>query len=286
MPQDIIAKIQQIKDVLPKKQRQLCGYLAMNYEQVGVMTVSELAQAAGVGTTTVMRLVQTLEMPSFNAFKKELLKAALMRNSSFHPGLKGSLSGPAADQHALRNAVLDGVGVLENLCTPTNEKQFDAVIEMLLRADRIFTFGLRTSKHMALYFESLADLFYPHVTQLSHDPEFIFDRLSLYVKPADVVLFFSAWPCTKRTIEAAEFCRDQGIPIALITNTGLNPIAKFADAVIDTNSVNHASGNMAFMIVIEALISEIGRKTAPASAANMEQVEAILREKQIILQEY
>ena len=36
----------------------------MNYEQVGVMTVAELAEAAGVGTTTVMRLVQTLDYPS------------------------------------------------------------------------------------------------------------------------------------------------------------------------------------------------------------------------------
>lgn len=43
-----------LKDVLPKKQRILCQYLALNYERVGVMTVAELACAAGVGTTTVM----------------------------------------------------------------------------------------------------------------------------------------------------------------------------------------------------------------------------------------
>ena len=101
-----------------------------------------------------------------------------------------------------------------------------------------------------------------------------------------MLLLFSAWPSTRLGIEAAEFCRERGIPIALITNTSLNPAVKYADAVIDTNSVNHASGNMAFLAVIEALVSEIGRRTAPASTENMEQIEAILRKKQIILQEY
>ena len=52
MQENIIDEIAKIKDVLPKKQQKLCHYLVMNYEQVGVMTVAELAEAAGVGTTT------------------------------------------------------------------------------------------------------------------------------------------------------------------------------------------------------------------------------------------
>ena len=56
MAENILDEILKIKDLLPKKQQKLCNYLALNYKQVGVMTVAELAQAAGVGTTTVMRL--------------------------------------------------------------------------------------------------------------------------------------------------------------------------------------------------------------------------------------
>ena len=62
MEKTLLDEIMTLKDVLPKKQRILCQYLALNYERVGVMTVAELARAAGVGTTTVMRLVQTLDM--------------------------------------------------------------------------------------------------------------------------------------------------------------------------------------------------------------------------------
>ena len=92
MQENIIDEIAKIKDVLPKKQQKLCHYLVMNYEQVGVMTVAELAEAAGVGTTTVMRLVQTLDYPSFSAFKKDLLNAALMRTTTSYRGLKQSFN--------------------------------------------------------------------------------------------------------------------------------------------------------------------------------------------------
>lgn len=54
MEKTLLDEIMTLKDVLPKKQRILCQYLALNYERVGVMTVAELARAAGVGTTTVM----------------------------------------------------------------------------------------------------------------------------------------------------------------------------------------------------------------------------------------
>ena len=37
MENNIIDKIIQIKDVLPKKQRMLCNYLAINYVDAGMM---------------------------------------------------------------------------------------------------------------------------------------------------------------------------------------------------------------------------------------------------------
>ena len=56
MGNEVLEQIIKIKDAVPKKQRILCNYLALNYEKIGVMTVAELAENAGVGSTTVMRL--------------------------------------------------------------------------------------------------------------------------------------------------------------------------------------------------------------------------------------
>lgn len=288
LQENILDEITKIKDVLPKKQQKLCHYLVMNYEQVGVMTVAELAQAAEVGTTTVMRLVQTLGCPSFSAFKKDLLNSALMRTTTSYRGLKQNFKDPALKDagDSLNAVVSDGVCMLENLGTPANREQFDHIVQMLLNAKRICPLGLRSSKPLALYFEYAVNSFHPHVVPIAHDPDYLYDRAALYLEPTDVLLVISVWPCTKQTIDVARLCHEQGVPIALITNTSLNPIAKFADAVIDTNSVNHISGDTVILAAVEALVSELGRRTVPQSTENIERIEHILTERNIVLKEY
>ncbi len=285
---NILDEIRQIKDVLPKKQQKLCSWLLMNYEQVGIMTVAELAQAADVGTTTVMRMVQTLGRKSFGELKKDFLDSALARSSNSYKDLKQSIKDPALKEAgaSLENITNDGISVLENLCTPANIRQFDAAVNLLMKAERIFTLGLRSSRTVSLYFEYSLSSFCPKVMQLSHSPEFLFDRIALQIRPQDVLLAFSAWPCTIQTIEAARYCHEQGVPVILVTNTSLNPIAKFADAIIDTNAVNHPAGSLGLLAVAEALVSEIGRRSAPESIQNIEKIETVLNERKLVLSEY
>lgn len=288
MAHTILEELLQIKDGLPKKQQKLCQYLLANYEQVGVMTVAELAAAADVGTTTVMRLVQLLGCDSFGMFKKEFLNAALMNTTTSYRSLKETFTSlpETESRDTLRSVVADGIRVLENLETPANVEQFERSIQMLTSARNIFTLGKRSSRPMALYFESAVNCFYPRVHQLSENSDYFYDRIVLNATAEDVVLVISIWPCTKRTIQMAEFCHKQGIPVILVTNTSVNPIMKFAKAVIDTNSVNHSSGDTGIMAVLEAMIAELGRRVAPVSTENIERVEQLLGEHKIVLREY
>ena len=82
MGNEVLEQIIKIKDAVPKKQRILCNYLALNYEKIGVMTVAELAENAGVGSTTVMRLVQLLGFDSYTTFKKALAQESLLKNKT------------------------------------------------------------------------------------------------------------------------------------------------------------------------------------------------------------
>ena len=46
MPGTIVDHIIEIKDSLPKKQKQLCNYIVLHSGEAGMMTVAELAQQA------------------------------------------------------------------------------------------------------------------------------------------------------------------------------------------------------------------------------------------------
>ena len=92
MGNEVLEQIIKIKDAVPKKQRILCNYLALNYEKIGVMTVAELAENAGVGSTTVMRLVQLLGFDSYTTFKKALAQESLLKNTTPYRSLRQEFS--------------------------------------------------------------------------------------------------------------------------------------------------------------------------------------------------
>lgn len=287
MGNEVLEQIIKIKDAVPKKQRILCNYLALNYEKIGVMTVAELAENAGVGSTTVMRLVQLLGFDSYTTFKKALAQESLLKNTTPYRSLRQEFSrtSETASRDTFHMAIADGIQVLENLCTPSNISQFEAAIQLMLESDQLYILGMRSSKALALYFEYVAERFYPHIRQLSREEEFVYDRIAINTTPKDVLLVYSVWPCTKKTIRVAELEHNLGIPMILITNTSLNPLVKIADVVIDTNSVNHPSGDTALMLVTEALMSELGRRTAPESTKNIEKIEQALNDNGLILWE-
>ena len=88
----IVDHIIEIKDSLPKKQRQLCNYIVLHSGEAGMMTVAELAQHAGVGTTTVMRLVQDLGYDSYNRLKRDIMSASMRQLGSSYGNRMQTLS--------------------------------------------------------------------------------------------------------------------------------------------------------------------------------------------------
>ena len=286
MENNIIDKIVQIKDVLPKKQRTLCNYLVINYVEAGMMTVAELAQKSGVGTTTVMRLIKTLGYENYSDFKHELLNLSLMRTSTSYRGVKQSFKSAAqtSESNLLNHLWMETNHTIENIITPKNAQQIEKAVDLMLSASAVYFLGLRSSRAAAYYLEDTISRFYPKTRQLSHEPDFLYDRILRM--PADSALVvFSIWPCTKTTIEAADLAHQNGVPVILITNTLLNPIARYAEVVIDTNSVNSGCGNMAIMFAAEAVIAEMGRKTEPSSTEALETLERQLDPLDIFIRE-
>lgn len=285
MGDSILTQIIQIKDTLPKKQRVLCNYIVLNYTQAAAMTVAQLAAGANVGTTTVMRLVKDLGYDTYGSFKRDLLNAAIVRDSAAYGRMRETISGERANTDSTLALVSRNLSyVCAKLSTATNLEQFERMVQFLLDARTIYVLGYRSSYTVAQYFEDSVHLFLRKVKQLSNQQEFLYDSL-LEIDQSDVLLVVSEWPCTKRTVTFAELCHKQGTPILLITNTAINPIAQFSSATIDTNSVSEKNGRLPAFIVTEALVQELGRKTVPKSIQMLQQLEDMLEENGIVMWE-
>lgn len=282
MEKNIVDEIIQIKDVLPRKQKTLCNYLVLNYVEAGMMTVAELAANSGVGTTTVMRLIKTLHYENYGDFRRDLLGISLNRKTSSYIGVKKSFQNAfdRSDSDILNTLWIDTSQTIENFITPKNIEQLRHAVELIIKSGRVNLLGLRSSKTAAIYLEATIDRFYPKIRQLSSESEFLYDRV-LRLQEDDILLVFSAWPCTKKTVDIAEICHKKRVPVILITNTSLNPVARYADVTIDTNSVNSGCGILPFMFVAEALVGELGRRLGPESTVKLEELEAELEQYDI-----
>jgi DNA-binding MurR/RpiR family transcriptional regulator len=286
MKENLIDKIIQVKDSLPKKQRLLSNYLALNGMKAHMMTVNQLARSAGVGPTTLMRLVQMLGYETYSDFRRDLFEASMIRNTSSYRGMKQSFhfGSEAIEANVLSMVWWKAAQVAENFINGKNEEQLNLAVQMIIDAQRVNVIGMRLSRAAAAYFESMVGRIFPKVQQLSNAPEYIFDKIHR-MGEGDILLAFSVWPCTRLTVETATLCHEKGIPIVLVTNTTLNPIARFAKVVINTNSVNSGLGALPSIIVVEAMISEIGRRTSPQSTEDLEKLEKMLDQQKLFVYE-
>lgn len=274
MDNSIISEILKIKDVLPKKQRMLCDYIVLKYTEVGMMTVAELADSSGVGTTTVMRLIKLLNYENYSDFKHDLLDYSLKNKTSSYSNIKEGFKNivNSSSTDVLTKSCYEAIHTIENFITPKNIEEISKAVKLMIRSKNINVLGLRSSKAVALYFESVVERFYPKIRQLSNEGEYLFDK-ALRAKEGDVLVVFSVWPCTKRTIDIAGIYKEKNVPIILITNTTLNPIARYADIVIDTNSVNSTLVNLPAMFIVEAIGSELGKEIVDEATENIEVLE-------------
>ena len=143
----IVDHIIEIKDSLPKKQRQLCNYIVLHSGEAGMMTVAELAQHAGVGTTTVMRLVQDLGYDSYNRLKRDIMSASMRQLGSSYGNRMQTLSfdSKSGKEHTLEHVLTDFRQVSVNLLTQNNQEQFNKAVDLLLKASWINVLGLRSA---------------------------------------------------------------------------------------------------------------------------------------------
>lgn len=276
--QNILNAIIAIKETLPKKQKALCNYIIENYQSLGLLTVAELAKSANVGISTVMNVTKKLGYSGYVEMRKDLYEIS---SSSTWWHLKESFrideSFPSV---ALSNIWEEINDILSKSLTPSLMENFQKAIHYILDATTIHILGLRTSKPIALYFEQLLQEFYPKTRQISFESDFVYDRI-LTFDPNDILFVVAHSPYSNLTLEATQFCYQQGNKIILLTDHLSCPMTPYASAILKVEASKNQYTIVPSIALIEALVIEIGRQTSHTSIKHLEKIESILAEKRI-----
>lgn len=279
--QNVIASIIAIKSSLPKKQKILCDFIIESYQSVGMLTVKDLAKAANVGTTTVMRLVDELGYESFIQFRKDIHDAALHSTAFTWLTMEKSFKeGQGSETEPLSHIWQEVNKLLAKTLNSHMIDQFKKSIDLILGSRRVNVLGLRSSKAPAEYFHHLLEEFYPGTGKFMDNSDFVFDRI-LQFTPGDLLFVISFYPYASRSIEAAQFCSERGHPIILLTDHLSCPIAQYASVVLKTEASELQYSIVPAIALLEAIVIEIGRRTSDVSIKHLNDLGEVLKKKNI-----
>lgn len=280
---NLLDKLNKIQDDLTIKQRMLCKYIVQNSKTVYLMPIGELEEKSGVGRATVMRLLNTLGYESFIEFKRDLneacnisFEADKVSNPFFWSRTEDKISGSLAE------CLEESIALMQSTAAETDPTQFSRIIDLLMSAQKVNVLGLRASNPIAKYMAYQLRYFVDAV-DLSENESMIFDWI-FRCQRGELLLLISSNPSTVTSIRVAQLCRERDMPVIVITDKPDATVLNYATNYICVSRSNSSRLSiLPHMLVLEAIINELGVRMAPVSVRTVDQLNQFLLEQKVIM---
>ncbi len=265
---------------MSKGHKAIATYIIEHYDTAAFITASKLGDTVGVSESTVVRFASSLGYEGYPELQKklqELIRARLTNVQRM--GLGGDMSEEDLLRWSLRNDITSLRHIREVLDYSMIQKTADAIIN----ADHVYIMGLRSSAPLAHFFWYYLNYIISKtslvISSIGGD---IFGQL-MHAKAGDLVLAISFPRYSSRTVDGAEFAKNNGAKIIAITDNALAPLAQIADESIFVNSDMNlfVDSLVAPMSILSALILLIGMREKDGLKHNFEMLEDLWRKHDV-----
>lgn len=272
------SKIESALQSFSPNDRRIADYLLVAYPSTTWETVEEVAQAAGVSKSAVVRFASRLGYDGFQELQREL-----------QVDFAGLLASPAllVRQRAQTDGHVMTAGLeraSENLRVTHGRLvasgHLDSVAARLAACEgQVFVLGLRKSFGLAAYLHYLLSSIHPRV-QLARPDTASFPEGLVDLAPTDIMVAISVRRYTRVTLQAMEYARAVGAYVVAISDTAAGPAGPRADVVLAgaSEGVLLFDSAVSIVFIIEALANAMVGHSYDAALARLEQGESIGRE--------
>lgn len=272
MRQGVTELIADRMDVMPAGERRAAQTLIASYPVIGLKTVAEFSQAAGVSSPTILRFVARLgfqNYPEFQAALQDELAAQLQSPASRagmpQPLRRGNV--PATVEATLEN--------IRETFRHVSEKQIAEIVALLAQPNAdVFLIGGRFTDPVARYMAAHLTIIRPNVLHLTGQESNWRDRL-IDMGRRDVLLIFDIRRYQESLLRFAEKAHQRGVHIVLFSDQWLSPIARFARHVIACRTAVPSpwDSSASLFVIAEMLIGELTRRLEAESARRIGEME-------------
>ncbi|MGV6812208.1 MAG: MurR/RpiR family transcriptional regulator [Brevirhabdus sp.] len=216
----------QKRDAMTPTERQLLSVLLDDYPIVGLGSITELANAASVSTTTVARMLQKTGFDGFPQFQAEL-RAELKEMISDPVSKRNHWQNDLPDEHILNRYSRQAMNNQRRTLDEVSPGDFDSLSVLLTQTDHtVFIAGGRITGTMAHYLFLHLQMIRPRVRMVASGGAWPHDLLD--VKEGDILIAFDVRRYENTTLQLSQMCHEKGARIVLFTDQWRSPIHRVA----------------------------------------------------------
>jgi len=208
---------------LTKSEKKVADYILANFKDIMYLSVTELAELASVGETTIFRFCKKLGFKGYPEFK--LLIAQDIVNFE-----KVNQSEPSSYISSLKDNIVAKVNECYQILD--GDALTDA-IEMIYNSKRVFFFGIGSSGITAATAkERLMRIGF--LTDVASDAHRM-NMVSSVLSDRDTIVAFSLSGATTDVLESLSIAKENGVNVVVATSYVKSPITQKADIVLQTS---------------------------------------------------
>ena len=242
-----------------KGQKQIAQFIIEHYDKAAFMTAAKIGETVDVSESTVVRFASSIGFSGFPELQKSL--QVLIKNKLTtvqRIGLDEDMDEDTDMLHKriLRNEINSMRYLLDNIDTTA----LDEATELILKADKVYILGLRTSSTLANYLGFYLDVILDNVKILNNSGVNSLYEEIIRVKETDVLIVISFPRYSNSTIEATKFVKNHKAKVIAITDTEASPFHSLSDVSLlaKSNIVSFIDSLVVPMCMLNSLIINIG----------------------------
>lgn len=269
------------REEMTPTERQLLSVLLDDYPIVGLGSITQLANAASVSTTTVTRLLQKTGFdgfPQFQAALREELKEMISDPVSKRNHWLNDLP----DEHVLNRYSRQALENQRRSLDEVSPEDFDRLCDWLGDPGRaILIVGGRITGTMARYLFLHLQMIRPGVRMVASDGAWPHDLLDL--AQGDLVVAFDVRRYENTTLQLTQMAHERGARIVLFTDQWRSPIHRIAALTFGSRIAVPSAWDscLPIMMLLECTISAVQEATWETVRDRTDALEAMFDETRL-----
>jgi len=266
---------------LTATEKKVADYVLENSRSVVYMSITDLADACGVGESSIFRFCKSLSYKGYQEFKIALAHSTTVENEI--PQLTDKVLMNDTIEQVASKVLSTNISALNETFSLLDIRKIDKAIDYLVEAERVLFFGVGSSLMTAMEAKNKF-MRITNKTECSIDSHLQMMSAALMTK-RDVAVIISYSGSTKDTIDVAKKAKERGATIISITRFEKSPLTSYSDLSLlcGANEGPLQGGSLSAKIsqlyLLDVLYVEYFKRTYEESILNKESTAAAVTEK-------